>query len=56
MKNKPKRCLQIGLLDTVGYEINNRVYSKRGCCTMLRANNPMALMVRRYGKKTKDNS
>lgn len=56
MKNKPKRCLRIGLLDTAGFEIDNRVYSKCGCCTTLRANNPLAMMVRRYGKKTKDNS
>lgn len=55
-KNKPKRCLRIGLLDTAGFEIDNRVYSKCGCCTTLRANNPLAMMVRRYGKKTKDNS
>jgi hypothetical protein len=48
--NSNKRCIQIGILDTQGYELDNRVYSRGGCCVTLKAGNAKVKVIRKYEK------
>ena len=46
--NSNKRCIQIGIINTQGYELDNRVYSRGGCCVTLKAGNVKVKVVRKY--------
>lgn len=46
-----KNVKQIGVLDTKGYESDQRVYSRGGCCITLKAGNLRAKVIRRYESK-----
>ena len=43
-----KKCLLIGLLDTQGYESDQRVYSRGGCAITVKAGNLRTQVIRKY--------
>ena len=47
MEKRNKRVV-IGILDPNGFEQDNRVYSRGGCCPAERANNSTILVIRKW--------
>lgn len=43
-----KKCLLIGLLDTQGYESDQRVYSRGGVAITVKAGNLRTQVIRKY--------
>ena len=50
-----KKCKMIGLLDTTGYESDQRVYSRGGCSKALKAGNALTQVIRKYVEKNGSN-
>lgn len=51
-----KKCKLIGLLDTKGYESDQRVYGRGGCCNTIKHGNLRTQTIRRYEKDNRDRS
>ena len=52
-KEMEKKCKMIGLIDPTGYEIEQRVYSRVGCCKAIRSRDykDAAKVLRRYDRQ-----
>ena len=49
---KTKELIMIGIVDTEGYELDNRVYSADGVSPTQRHGNARITVLRKYGKET----